>query len=243
MVDHRELGYGTMDGDDAAALFAVRDEDETLRGVPVYSVIHGTNEQACVLAGAMWTQGGAGDYWIGLPFIGVYGTADGKLRTLDMFPEGDLDAARAHFAEISERPQPTSAERWLGHLMTMINERRLDDFEARLAGSFADDSRRTGYSFVLDRDQYLAGLSIFFEQGLSMEILNVVATAGDLGLLYRCEVAGDDNVSSFLQVGLFDAAGNLSRLIEFDDDRLDDALAELAQVSGHPVTSRVRPAM
>ncbi len=106
MVDHRELGYGTMDSEDAAALFAVRDEDETLRGVPVYSVIHGANEQACVLAGAMWTQGGAGDYWIGLPFITVYGAADDKLHTMEMFSEDDLAVAMAHFAEIPERPSP-----------------------------------------------------------------------------------------------------------------------------------------
>ncbi len=125
----------------------------------------------------------------------------------------------------------------------MINERRLDEFEARLAEGFTDDSRRTGYSFVLDRDQFVTGLQIFVEQGLSMENLGVVATAGDLGGLYRCEVAGDDNVSSFLQIGVFDADGTLSRTIEFDDDRLDDALAELARISGHPITSRVRPAM
>jgi hypothetical protein len=61
-------------------------------------------------------------------------------------------------------------------------------------------------------------------------------------VLYQCEIAGDENLSSFLQIGVFDANGNLARLIEFDDDRLDDALAELARTSGHPVTSRVRPA-
>ena len=106
MVDHRPLGYGTMDSEDAAAFFTVHDQDETLRGVPVYSVIHRANEQACVLASTMWTQGGAGDFWIGLPFITVYGAADHKLRLMDMFAEGNLAAAMAHFAEISERQSP-----------------------------------------------------------------------------------------------------------------------------------------
>jgi hypothetical protein len=54
-------------------------------------------------------------------------------------------------------------------------------------------------------------------------------------------VTGDDTVSSFLQIGVFDADGNLARMIDFDEDRLDDALAELALVTGEPVT-RVPPA-
>jgi hypothetical protein len=144
MVDHRPLGYGTMDREDGLALFQARNEDETLRGVPVYSVIHAASEQACVIAGAMWTQGGTGDYWIGLPFIGVYGSADDKLRMLDMFPEDDLAGAMARFDDLPERPTPTSAERWQREFTAMINERRLEEFEARLAGGFTDDSRRTG---------------------------------------------------------------------------------------------------
>ena len=42
-------------------------------------------------------------------------------------------------------------------------------------------------------------------------------------------------MSTFLQIAVFDTDGNLTRLIEFDDDRLDEALAELALVSGQPV--------
>jgi hypothetical protein len=159
-----------------------------------------------------------------------------QLVRVTMFAEDDLDGAMARFAEISERPEPTSVERWQRELTAMINERRLDEFEARLAEGFTDDSRRTGYSFVLDRDQSVTGLHVFVEQGLSIENLGVVATAGDLGGLYRCEVAGDDNVSSFLQIGVCDADGNLLRTIEFDDDALDDALAELGRISAEPVT-------
>jgi hypothetical protein len=63
-------------------------------------------------------------------------------------------------------------------------------------------------------------------------------------VLNRRQLVGDDTTStSLLQIDVFDADGNLSRLIEFDDDRLDDAPAELARISGQPVTSRVRPAM
>ena len=235
MVDHRPLGYGTMDSEDAAAFFTVRDEDATLRGVPVYSVIHRANEQACVLAGAMWTQAGAGDYWIGLPFITAYGAADHKLRTIDLFAEDDLAVATAHFTDLSERPEPTSAERWSGELTAMVDERRLEEFVARLVEDFTEDSRRTGFAFVLDRDDFVARLHIFVERVLSMESIAVVATAGDLAGLHRCSGSGEGAVSTFLQIGVFDTDGNLTRLIEFDDDRLDVALAELAHITGEPV--------
>ena len=124
MVDHRPLGYGTMDREDGLALFHVRDEDETLRGAPVYSVIHAANEDACVLAGSMWTLGGAGDYWIGLAFIGVYGSADGKLRTVNLFAEDDLAAALAYFDEMPSRrgpPAPSGLRRrWPPHAIDRI---------------------------------------------------------------------------------------------------------------------------
>ena len=77
-----------------------------------------------------------------------------QLVRVTMFPDDDLAGAMARFDEISERPEPTSAERWQRELTAMINERRLDQFQARLAEGFTDDSRRTGYSFVLDRDQF-----------------------------------------------------------------------------------------
>ena len=118
----------------------------------------------------------------------------------------------------------------------MINERRLDEAEGRLAEGFTDDSRRSLYSFALDRDQFIDGLKVMADQGLLARSLGVVATAGDFAVLHRWELHGHDTASSFLMITVFDADGNLARMIDFDEDRVDDALAELALVTGEPVT-------
>ncbi|HUS43991.1 MAG TPA: AAA family ATPase [Ilumatobacteraceae bacterium] len=235
VVDHRQLGYAPMDKTAAMALLRTGLDDESLRAIPIYNVVAATRERTAIIRGLLWLRAGSGGHWWSNPFIGVYGCFDDKLVVAELFPEDDLNGAMARFEELSVRG-PTSAGRWMREWIELVNERRVDDLADRVAVGFTNDSRRRMFSFVLDRDQFIDGLRIFVEQGLTMNCQAVLATAGDLSGLQRCEVTGDSTTTTFLQIGRYDSDGYLVRLIDFDDDRLDEALAELARVSGEPVT-------
>ena len=235
MIDHRPLGYAPMDKNDIIALYRTGLDDETLRAVPMASVIVAISERAVVARGGLWLRAGTGAYWQGNPNISAVGCADGKVISIDLFPEDDLDAAMARFEELSQHG-PAFAERWISDGFELLNQRQWPELEARFSADFTEDSRRTLFSFVIDRAQFIDAMRILDEQDLGLRNLGLVAMAGEFALLCRAEMVGNETASTFLSIYILDQNRKITRMIDFDDDHLDAALAELARVSGEPVT-------
>lgn len=68
-----------------------------------------------------------------------------------------------------------------------------------------------------------------------------IAVAGDLHLLIRRRYLHDQDTVELLAISAWNADGRLVRLVEYDADALDAALAALAELSGEPVIRLEEP--
>jgi hypothetical protein len=95
-------------------------------------------------------------------------------------------------------------------------------------------SDRFGHHFDLDGPHLLDTVKTM--RSLGMHISGItVAVAGDLCVLSRRRYARVDAEVELLAISVWDDDDRLERLIEFDPDDLESALAALADVSDEPV--------
>lgn len=128
---------------------------------------------------------------------------------------------------------PTRAQILAQRAYELIESRGQSGLAAVLSDGFVHESRR-GRHFDLDAPHLLDTLKTM--RSLGMHISGItVAIAGDLCVLTRRRYARVDSEVELLAVSVWNDADQLERLIEFDPDDLDAALAVLAEVSGEPV--------
>jgi hypothetical protein len=102
-----------------------------------------------------------------------------------------------------------------------------------LADDFVQESYRSG-SLTLRREGMLGTVRMMKEMGLHVAG-EPVAVAGDLYLLTRRRYLHEHEVVELLAISEWNADGRLVRLVEYDADALDEALAALGDLSGEPV--------
>lgn len=129
-----------------------------------------------------------------------------------------------------EEQAGTSAQRWAARAHALIEAKGPDGLAEILRDDFIQESRT---SMVVKREGLLGTTRTMREMGLHVNGA-AVAVAGDLCVLTRRSYANASRVVELLAVSVWDENGCLVRLIEFDVDALDAALAELAQVAGEP---------
>jgi hypothetical protein len=128
---------------------------------------------------------------------------------------------------------PTAAQRWAAHAYEVIATSGSAGLAAVLADDFEQESRR-GARLHLDARRFLSTLRTMREFGMRVGG-STVAVAGECCLLTRRQYVQQGNAVELLAVSVWNDDGRLARLIEFDADDLDEALAVLAEVSGEPV--------
>lgn len=147
--------------------------------------------------------------------------------------EGEASGATPVPGETGDDAVLTSAQRWSQRARHVIDQNGRDAFDAMLAADFVQESRR-GDAFEFDRAALLGLYDTMKE--FDFEIGGVdVAIAGDLHLLTRRAYIGPQSTSELLAVSAWNADGQLQRLVEFELDDIDAALAELGRLSGEPV--------
>ena len=132
-----------------------------------------------------------------------------------------------------QRPnQPTSAQRWADAAHRAIEAAGPAGLSDMLADDFVQESYRSG-SLTLRREGMLGSVRMMKEMGLHVAG-EPVAVAGDLHLLTRRRYVHERDTVELLAISEWNADGRLVRLVEYDADALDEALAALADLSGAP---------
>ncbi len=135
---------------------------------------------------------------------------------------------------MTDRPPPTSAQRWTEMARQIIEHEGRDAFESILSHDFVQESRRVD-RFGIDRQAMLELYDTMKE--LDFHITGTdIAVAGDLHVLTRRGFVTPRTTTELLAISEWTPGGRLARLIEFDVEDLDAALAELAAVAGEPAT-------
>jgi hypothetical protein len=137
-----------------------------------------------------------------------------------------------HRSPRDEEPKSTSAQQWAERANALIEAKGPDGLAEVLGDDFVQESRRVA-SLVVRREGMLGAARTMRDMGLHVSGV-AVAVAGDLCILTRRSYTNASSVVELLAVSVWDEDGRLVRLIEFDVDALDVALAELARVAGEP---------
>jgi len=128
---------------------------------------------------------------------------------------------------------PTRAQILAQRAYELIESSGQTGLASVLADGFVHESRR-GRHFDLDAPHLLDTLKTM--RSLGMHISGItVAIAGERCVLTRRRYARVDREVELLAISKWTDDDRLERLIEFDPDDLDPALAALAEVSGEPV--------
>ncbi|RLE25403.1 MAG: hypothetical protein DRJ50_02995 [Actinobacteria bacterium] len=129
-----------------------------------------------------------------------------------------------------EQHEETSAQQWADRAHALIEAKGPDGLAHVLRHDFVQESRT---SLVVRREGLLGSARTMYEMGLHVSG-HAVAVAGDLCVLTRRVYRNASSVVELLAVSVWDEDGLLVKLIEFDIDALDAALAELTLVAGQP---------
>nr|WP_264032820.1 BTAD domain-containing putative transcriptional regulator [Mycolicibacterium alvei] len=158
------------------------------------------------------------------------------LSRIEMFDEGDLDAALARFDELSRSaPQlENAASRTYERLQKHLADRDLDAITTILADDFSGDDRRhvVGSGIRQGRDAALEDARAVIGLGAINAAATVVATRGERLALRRSRyVVGDKQADAFhvnlLEVVALDTDERIVGLVTFDPDDFDSAVKEL----------------
>jgi ketosteroid isomerase-like protein len=175
-------------------------------------------------------------------FLGLYETDDdGRFVRGAHFEEDDLitasaelEAAYTRLQELggaggSEPPFANLATEAAYDFVRLVNRGDLDALRARIGERFTrDDHRRvTGQGTVAGRAAMLENLEALVELRIEVAVLEIVATRGDLLALTRLRFDADGFRTDVLEIVGVDQAGAHAVLVDFDDEDLGAALAEL----------------
>jgi hypothetical protein len=129
--------------------------------------------------------------------------------------------------------QLTSAQRWAEAAHRAIETSGPDGLRDVLADEFVQESHRSG-SITIRREGLLGTVQMMKEMGLHVAG-EPIAVAGDLHLLMRRRYLHERETVELLAISAWNTDGRLARLVEYDADSLDEALAALSELSGEPV--------
>jgi hypothetical protein len=129
--------------------------------------------------------------------------------------------------------QLTSAQRWAEAAHRAIEASGPDGLRDVLADEFVQESHRSG-SITIRREGLLGTVQMMKEMGLHVAG-EPIAVAGDLHLLMRRRYLHERETVELLAISAWNTDGRLARLVEYDADSLDEALAALSELSGEPV--------
>ena len=119
----------------------------------------------------------------------------------------------------------TLAQRWAREARRLVNEPTLTGYEQVLDAEFEQESRRT-VTFLYNRQQVLGSIDTMRRMGLHVDG-DDVAVAGQHHLLTARHYEHRRGKTEVLAVTAWTESGRLRRMIEFDEDGMEDALAEL----------------
>lgn len=152
---------------------------------------------------------------------------------IEVFDEGDLDAARARFDELS-RPGPqleNDATRTSSRFDALFNARDWPAISELYAEDVSADDRRrvTGGGPRVGRDAEIANLRAMAEFAAPQIDSTVLAIRGSRLALFRSRALDDDMSveDSFLSVLEINADNRIVRVVGFDTHDVDAAFAEL----------------
>jgi hypothetical protein len=134
---------------------------------------------------------------------------------------------------MTEKPaHETKAQRWSVQAHQAVETRGPSGLDDILSADFVQETHR-GRLQRITRAAFLETARSLRELDLHVEGAPI-AVAGDHCVLTRRSYVHSGVGVELLAVSVWDDDGRLTRLIEFDPDALDDALAELALVAGEP---------
>lgn len=158
------------------------------------------------------------------------------LSRIEMFDEGDLDAALARFDELSEpAPQRTNAAtRTYERFQKYLADSDLDAIATMLTDDFCGDDRRrvVGSGIRHGQDAALKDGRAITDLGVRNTATAVIATRGEHLALRRSQYSLDNEQAgafdvSVLEVVALDTDERISAVVTFDPDDLGAAMAEL----------------
>ena len=232
-VDHRQLGWPTVDRQGWVATMQQYVELVPDLVMVVRKIHQRGGAGLTTLDPVGTTADGSAVAWATHTVFSV--DPDGRIR-LETFDLDDFAAALARLDELGAEPAEVpgvrlenTATRIAEQLGVLINENRFDDVAALLAPDMVNDDRRSTVSFgKIGRDDLLDGLRSSRDVGFTLEAGEVVAVRGDRLSLARMvwRTEADDEIAqlTLCEVG---PDGRCTALVTVDDDRLDDAIAEL----------------
>ncbi len=229
-VDHRQLGWATLDKDEFIEL--TRQYDDVEQYFLAANVRVSDRASLATIAVDTTSSPGGGPAWR-YHALGLLGP-DGCTVRIETFAEDDWDAALARFDELSRTKLRTqrvenAASRAYARLMSVVSSATEEGQEDLLAPEYRwEDRRRVVNMGELDRAGVGAMLSISRQQGLQVGVPNVVAVRGErlaLNAIVARTPEGDET-STFTVVEV-DEQHRLLSTVVFDDSALAAAEAEL----------------
>jgi class 3 adenylate cyclase len=230
-VDHRPLV--TLEAGDPTAM--IRDIWDLTPDLRAYiEAVHRLSD-----LGAVFTQASRGTSQAGFDaewrVVDIL-TVDGDLvNRIEMFEEGDIDAALARFDELS-RPMPrleNSASQVAVRFLARFAARDWAAMEELLANDiFTDDRRRIVGTSHRGRDVEIAHLRAVVDIGVTNMTSTAIATRGQRLVLGRARVSGRDQRpdafhTEVLGVVEINTDGLVTAAVVFDPDDIDAAFEEL----------------
>ena len=232
-VDHRGL-WPDLDRDGYIA--RMRSLGETADGVVVARKQH-IASRAVLATCDVHATGAHGDaYSYSFHLISV-SNDQGLLARFEYFDEDQFDAALARLDQLGAPPASTLHPR-VENATTLAVDRF---FDLVIAGRFDDAAEelvphivRVDHRITVSdatthgRDEYMAALRSTFEVGFASVRVDHLAVRGERLALFRSSFTTDSGMQlMILSVGESDADGRVSSLALYEEDALDDAVADL----------------
>jgi class 3 adenylate cyclase len=236
LVDHRTLGFGTIEGADAMSISfrALRDlaEDMTWRVEDVIDLRQNRVLLRVVATGTL--REGGGYYQREMLILDDVGP-DGLIDRIEYWEGDQVAEALARFDALAGATTAPTFEN-LAVRALAEEDRRFEarDWEGLVANIRRDaeyDDRRAGIRTTVRGEAFIAHFRLRFSAG-STRHGNLLATRGDRLALFRSVYAATDRYggeSEFLTLDLreVDAVGRMAAIVTFDVDDLDAAHDEL----------------
>ncbi|WP_431190742.1 BTAD domain-containing putative transcriptional regulator [Mycobacterium senriense] len=229
-VDHRrETAFGP--GDVTAYIHAGWDSQENIN---IYvEQVHRLSDigTAITYAAHEVSQEGMTAEWGGIALFAVRG---GRINRTEVFDETDIDAAIARFEQLN-RPAPrldNAAARVFERVWSQFAARDWDAMAEKVADNYVgiDHRRIVSADTQHGRDDVIRDLQAAAGVGFTISMVSAMAIRGDRLVLARTRAAGRDPGAAqndALNVVAIDDDERIARVVSYDLEDIDDAIAEL----------------